>query len=213
MVNFGRNAPPIAVVLASLVLWGSFAWGMPADAPAAEGEAEVAREDPWAGVRISDAYDYAKCPNCGKKNEVQAESCARCGYELPQPAAEMEDPGWVFVPGKGYYRDGTILESAKTIRGLWISGLVFSVLGISTISVALIWTSETGGVGPAFYAGVGATAVGAALVVAGVAGGTKPVYAFANGEHYEPYDRATYARRSPDSEGVGLKIEVTMLSF
>ncbi|MEE8638771.1 MAG: hypothetical protein V3T41_00010 [bacterium] len=44
MLNFKRCAPQIPVVLAFLVLWVSFAWGLPADAPASEGEAEVTPE-------------------------------------------------------------------------------------------------------------------------------------------------------------------------
>jgi hypothetical protein len=41
MTNLARKARPLAVVLAYVLLWGSFAWGLPADPPAAEGEAET----------------------------------------------------------------------------------------------------------------------------------------------------------------------------
>lgn len=88
MGNLGRNAPPIAVALASLLVWVSFAWGMPTEGSATEGDAAAAAEDPWARVRLSAAYDYAKCTECGKKNEIRAESCSRCGYELIDADAE-----------------------------------------------------------------------------------------------------------------------------
>jgi hypothetical protein len=221
MVNFGRNAPPIAVVLASLLLWVSFAWGLPAEAPA-EGEADVAAaedtwrcgncdaenvalakyctecgakkagvagaaaEDRWAGVRISGAYNYAKCTRCGKKNQIRAESCSRCGNEFPQPSAEMTDPNVVFVPGRGYYREGTLLEPGKSQKGYWITGLFLSFL---------VWP------------------VGIPLLIYGLATRTEPVYAFASGERYDLYERPAYARRSPDSEGATLKVEVTLLGF
>jgi DNA-directed RNA polymerase subunit RPC12/RpoP len=80
------------------------------------GEAEAAAKDPWVGVRISDAYDYAKCPQCGKKNDIHAVACSRCGNELPQPSAEVTEPAWGFVPGKGYFREGTVVEPAKKGR-------------------------------------------------------------------------------------------------
>lgn len=194
-----------------MFLWASFVWGLPAEAPTAEGD--VLPADPWAGVRISDAYDYAKCPRCGKENEIRAEVCSRCGYELPLPAAEIKDPAWVFVPGKGYYPEGALIEPAKTIKGLWVSGLALSALGISTIFVALIWTSETGGVGPAFYSGLGAMALGGALIVVGVTAGTGPVYAFGNGGGSEPYERRAYTLASRDAGGAAFKVEVTALGF
>jgi hypothetical protein len=60
MFNFQRGAPQVPVVLASLVLWVSFVWALPAEAPAAEGDADVAPEDPWVGVMIS-------APNAGRR--------------------------------------------------------------------------------------------------------------------------------------------------
>jgi hypothetical protein len=88
MAYLTRSAPQVPIVLAALLLWVSFAWGLPADAPATEGEADVAAEDPWAGVRISDAYDFAKCTRCGHKNEIRRPACYRCAYSLPQPSGE-----------------------------------------------------------------------------------------------------------------------------
>ena len=213
MANLGRSAPPIAVVLASLLLWVSFAWGLPADAPAAEGEADVTPKDPWARVRLSAAYDYAKCTRCGKKNQIRAESCSRCGNEFPQPSAEMTDPDMVFVPGKGYYREGTLLEPAKTKKTYKVTGLVLGGAGIGMLIVAgAPFLPES--VNQIFStAGLPLTVVGVALLIYGLVGGTEPVYASAGGEAYEPYDRAACALRSRDSEGGGLKIEVTLLSF
>ena len=134
MEGLKRNAPQLPVVLAISVLWACFAWGLAADAPPGGGEAEVP-EDPWAGVKVSDAYDYAKCPECGYKNEIRAESYARCGYELPQPSADMADSDMVFVPGMGYFAEGTILEPAKVGKYLWIKGLVLTAAGVYIYSV------------------------------------------------------------------------------
>jgi predicted RNA-binding Zn-ribbon protein involved in translation (DUF1610 family) len=213
MLNFKKSTPQIPVVLASLILWVSFAWGLPAEAPAAEGEAEVAPKDPWAGVRISDAYGYAECPYCGEKNELRAERCTHCGKGLPQPSAEITDPAWVFVPGKGYYREGTLVEPVKANKGLQTAGLVLSVLGVSMIVVGSIWGIGTAPKKNGVYAGLGATAVGVIMVVVARATRTKPVYAFESGELFEPYEPPAFALRSADSDGVALKVEVTLLSF
>ncbi len=213
MLNFKTSTPQIPVVLASLILWVSFAWGLPAEPPVNEGEAEAAAEDPWAGVKISDVYDYAKCPYCGEKNELQAERCTHCGNGLPQPSAEITDPAWVFVPGKGYYREGTLVEPVKTMKGLQTAGLVLSVLGVSMIVVGSIWGIGTAPKINGVYAGLGATAVGVIMVVVARATRTKPVYAFESGELFEFYKGPAYARRSPDTDGAGLKIEVTLLAF
>jgi predicted RNA-binding Zn-ribbon protein involved in translation (DUF1610 family) len=216
MANFRRNAPPIAVVLASLILWVSFAWGLPAEPPAAGGEADVAPKDPWAGVRVSDAYDYAKCPECGKKDEIRAESCSRCGNELLQPTARLAYPPWVFVPGRGYNREGTLLEPGKSRKGLWITGLVLAASGAAVGGAAFaIAAVEESGPG-ALIVVMGAaivTGVGVVLLIVGLSTRKEPVYAFASDEGYEPYDSASYARRTPDSDGAAFKVEVTVLGF
>jgi ribosomal protein L37E len=206
MLNFKRSAPQIPVVLASLLLWVSFAWGLPAEAPAAEGEADVAPKDPWAGVRISDAYDYAKCLQCGKKNEVRAESCSRCGYELPQPSSEMTDPAWVLVPGRGYHREGTLLEPAKTRKSLLIPGAVLTNFGVLLLVIHFTTPQIN-------LLGLVMTACGVGLIIYGVVARTEPVYAFPTGERYEPFEEGGYAGRSPDSDGVALKVELTVLGF
>jgi hypothetical protein len=46
LLNIIKTAPQIPVVLASLLLWASFAWGLPAEAPAAEAEADKATAPP-----------------------------------------------------------------------------------------------------------------------------------------------------------------------
>jgi hypothetical protein len=216
MVNLKMGAAPVSVVLVSLILWVSFAWGLPADTPAAEGKADEAPQGPWAGVRISDAYDYAKCAQCGKKNEVRAESCSRCRRELPQPSAEVTDPASVFVPGKGYYREGTLLEPGK--KGLLIPGLVLAGSGLAafTVGCTLAGESETGEMGPEailVFAGFGMAVTGGVLLIIALATWTEPVYAFGCGERFGPYESEAFARRSPDTESVGLKVEVTLLSF
>jgi hypothetical protein len=214
MVDLVKNAPQLPVVLASLLLWGSFAWGLPAGVPASEGEAEVAPDDPWARVRLSDAYDYAKCRRCGYKNEVRRPACYRCGYSLPQPSGEYTYPPWVFVPGKGYYREGALVESGKIRTPMFITGLALMGGGAALVAFGAPITASDGfpsGLVMFGIPGLCAMGVGVALVI--VATRTKPpVYAFECGELYEPYD-AAYARRSRDSEGEGLKIEVTLLGF
>ncbi len=212
-----KSTPQIPVVLASLFLWFSFAWALPAEAATAEGEAEVGDEDPWAGVRISDAYDYAKCTRCGQKNEIRAERCSRCGCELPQPSAEMADPDVVFVPGRGYYREGTLLEPGKSRKGFWMPGVVISVFGLLLTAAALGIEEEPYDTNYAkalwVIAGAGITFVGGVFVVVGFTTGPKPVYAFADGERLDAYERPAFTLRSPDSDGGAIKVEVTALGF
>lgn len=212
MANFGRNAPPIAVVLASLVLWVSFAWGLPAEASAAEGEADVAPEDPWAGVKISDAYDDLRCPYCWGYNELTAARCPYCGHEFAQPSGEYTYPPWVFVPGKGYYREGTLLEPGKSRRGYWITGLVLTASGLTVGALAGYYGGDIGGAIAALPC-LAVIAVGVPLLIYGLATRTEPVYAFASGEHYGPYTDVAYGRRAPDTEGAAFKFEVTVLGF
>ncbi len=214
MAHFGRNASPITVVLASLLLWASFVWGLPAEA-AAEGEAEVAAEDPWAGVKISDAYDYAKCPECGKKNDIRALVCSRCGHVLPQPSAEIKDPDLVFVPGKGYYREGELLEPAREQKSLITTGYVIIGVGVAAAAVTGCLEIQKGSsVGTAagfFFASLIAIS-GVPFLVIGYATRKEAVYAL-NGSRYEPYERPGLALRSPDSDGAAIKVEVTLLGF
>jgi hypothetical protein len=254
MFNFQRGVPQIPFVLASLLLWVSFAWSLPAEAPAAEGDADVApagdtwacgncnavndasakyckecgakkagganaaAKDPWVGVMISGAYDYAKCPSCGEKNEVRAETCSRCRWELPQPSGEETGPGWVFVPGRGYFREGTLLEPGKSRKGMLIGGVVSISLGVIALpvlgAVARASSDESGQVLiiPGIMA-LGAIGLGAVLLIVGLSTRKKPVYAFKSGELFEPYDRPAFARRAPQDDDVALKVEVTLLGF
>jgi hypothetical protein len=99
----------------------------------------------------------------------------------------MTDPDVVFVPGRGYYREGTLLEPGKSQNGYWITGLV--------LTACLLWP------------------VGIPLLIYGLATRTEPVYAFASGERFEPYERPAFALMSADSDGVALKVEVTLLGF
>jgi hypothetical protein len=214
-----KSTPQFGVVLVALTLWASFAWGVPADPPAAEGEAEAAVEDPWAGVRISDAYDYAKCPRCGNKNEVRRPACYRCGYPLPRPSPDMTDSDMVFVPGKGYYREGTLLEPGGTRKDLWVLGVISLGAGgfILTLRAVLGGDDDLGGeasfmVGTA-VAGVSLTAAGGALLIFGLATDKEPVYAFGDGEPYGYRERDYYALRPANSGGAPLKVEVTALGF
>jgi hypothetical protein len=214
MFGFARGAPQVSVVLAFLILSVSFAWGLPAEPAGAERDAEPAAEDPWAGVKISDAHDYAKCLYCGNKNELRAERCVVCGHELPQPMAELAYPPWVFVPGEGYFREGTLLEPAKTNKTLWITGLGVTALGVVyTANRFDIAVENPGGKHTLeFVAGLSVTAIGVALVIFGFKKSV-PVYAFTSDEYDEPFDGRTYGLRSPDADGAALKVEVALLGF
>ncbi len=211
MVDLLKITPQIPVVLASLLLWFSFAWGLPAEPPATESDAEVAPEDRWARVRLSAAYDYAKCPECGKKNEIRAERCSRCGYEFPQPSPEMTDPDTVFVPGKGYYEEGALLEPAKTRKRYWITGIILTASGVAGAGFAGYYGGDVGGAIAALPC-LAAVITGVTLFIFGI-GKTKPVYAFESGDLLRPYDRPTYALRPADSDGVALEVELTVLGF
>ncbi|MEE9458033.1 MAG: hypothetical protein V3W11_12880 [bacterium] len=212
MVNLVRNVSPMALVLVFLILCVSFAWGIPAGAPAAEGEADVAPKDPWAGVKISDAYDDLRCPYCWGYNELTAARCPSCGYEFRLPSGEYTYPPWVFVPGKGYYREGTLLEPGKSRKGYWITGLVLTASGLTVGALAGYYGGDIGGAIAALPC-LAAIAVGVPLLIYGLATRTEAVYAFESGERYEPYERPAFALRSPGSDGGGLKIEVTLLGF
>jgi hypothetical protein len=194
---------------------------MPADTPVAEGEG-VATPDPWAGARLSNAYDYIKCPQCGEKNDLRAVRCSRCRYEFPQPSADVTDPAMVFVPGKGYYREGTLLEPAESRKDLWIPGLVFTGVGLVTMEVAIVLAAEeevfggedTKAEAITFVAGGVITIFGAVLIIVGVTSKTQPVYAFRAVEPTGMYARGTLARRSrEDCAGFGFKAEMPVWGF
>lgn len=238
MVNLNKTVPQISVILAFLTLWTSFAWGLPAEAPANEAELAELMEDPWwaipseaapaaeaeegegapapeyvwAGARISDAYDYAKCPQCGKKNEIRAETCARCGYELPQPSGEYTYPPWVFVPGKGYYEEGTLLEPGRPNKTILTVGWIITGVCLTAAVVGISAGGLLGGV-VAFYSAVPLILVGLPLLVYGLVTRKGPVYAFETGDQFGPYKRTAFALRPDDTDAVAFKVEVTALSF
>ncbi len=178
------------------------------------GEAEVAPKDPWAGVKISDAYDYAKCPRCGHKNAIRRPACYRCGYSLPEPSGEVTDPAWVFVPGKGYYREGTLLEPGKKRTGLIITGYALLAAGAAAVIGAAAYEgSEEAGLYLGFIGGPIIGGAGGALLIIGYATRKDPVYALNPRGLNENGLTYTCARRTPDSDGAALKVEVTLISF
>jgi predicted RNA-binding Zn-ribbon protein involved in translation (DUF1610 family) len=158
----------------------------PAGDVAAQADNDGKTADVWENVRISNAYGKLKCPNCGATNDLRAARCRRCGYLFPQPSPDVTDPSQVFVPGKGYYREGTLLEPGRSRALLWVPGLVLGVVGLSTMSVAAgALTAEdngdvdTEGARTALWVGSGMTAGGLALTIIGVTYQTEAVYAYA----------------------------------
>jgi hypothetical protein len=208
MRTISESKTPAVVVLAAALLAANFAWGLPAEPPGNEGEAAATAEDPWAGVKISDAYDELRCTYCWEYNELTAARCPSCGHEFPLPSAEYTYPPWVFVPGRGYYKEGTLLEPGKTRKGYWIAGIVLTASSLPAGILAGYYGGEVGGA-----VGLAALGVGVGLIIYGLVARTEPVYAFAGGERFEPYESEAYARTSADSEGVALKVEVTVLGF
>jgi hypothetical protein len=120
------------------------------------------------------------------------------------------------VPGKGYYREGTVAEPGKSRRnGLWITGLVLTGAGIGTLIAGA--TGEYSGEGiPALVVaiplGVGMTVFGIWLFKFGLRK-TELVYAFKISDLHDPYERLAFTLRSAGSDGVALKVEVTLLGF
>ncbi|MEE8640229.1 MAG: hypothetical protein V3T41_07445 [bacterium] len=174
-----------------------------ADVVAQANPGEEKTEDLWKGVRISRAYKKLKCPQCGKSNDLRAAECRRCGYRFPQPSPDVTDPSQVFVPGKGYYREGALLEPAQSRAILWVPGVALGVVGLSTMSAALsvLAGEETGSsevdteaARTVLWIGSGMTVVGVVLTVIGFTSKTKAVYAFA-----QPAGRAPVARVAVDS--------------
>jgi hypothetical protein len=181
-----------------------------------DAESTNTAEGRWAGVRVSDAYAYAECPNCEFQNEIKAGQCKQCGSPLPQPSPAMTDPSYVFVPGHGYFREGSLVEPAKSQKGYWVTGGVLITAGAITALASYI---AMGGyyqedwfylAGLPSLAGI---AVGGVLFVVGFATRTGPVYAFASGGRFDPYERPAFALRSADSNGAALKVELTVLGF
>ncbi len=138
----------------------------------------------------------------------------------------MTDPNIVFVPGKGYYREGTLLEPAKNRKGTFIAGLVLLGVGLTAVIFATSrpnWVEVNPFLGDtliippwkwAAYLGGGAAAgIGTILLIRSVPIIKEPVYAFESGGRFEADARAAYALSSRDSEDVAFKLEVTALSF
>jgi predicted RNA-binding Zn-ribbon protein involved in translation (DUF1610 family) len=153
---------------------------------AAQADDDGKTADVWENVRISDAYGKLKCPNCGASNDLRAARCWRCGYLFPQPSPDVTDPSQVFVPGKGYYREGTLLEPAHSRALLWVPGAVFAAMGLSVMSVALeaLAAEDNGDVDTkaaraVLWGSSGVTAAGLALIIIGVTYKTEAVYAYA----------------------------------
>jgi ribosomal protein L37E len=214
MADVRRKFRAVPFILVALVLWGSSARGIPADPPAGEGE-EAVSGDPWAGVRVSDAYEYIKCPRCGKENDLRATRCSRCEYEFPQPSAEVTDPYLVFVPGRGYYNEGEIIEPGHTRWWLWVPGLVITYVGAGEVLLGSDFLSEgTPREDKAIIISGCVIFIGGLLMtIVGLSRKTKPIYAFHAGELYEPHDGVACERGPVDSGNPEFNIEVPVLGF
>ncbi len=182
---------------------GGARFGPRADVVAQANPGEEKTEDVWEGVRISGAYEKLECPQCATSNDLRAAECRRCGHRFPQPSPDVTDPSQVFVSGRGYYREGTLLEPARSRAILWVPGMVIGVVGLSTLSLALALLAadesgrsnlDTEGTKTAAWVGFGITAVGAALTIIGFTNKTEAVYAYA-----QPTARAPLARVAGDS--------------
>lgn len=181
----------------------------------AEVESVYAAEGRWAGARVSDAYAYAECPNCEFRNEIKAERCKRCGTLLPQPSPEMADPSYVFVPGRGYFREGSLVEPGKTQESYWVTGVVLTAAGAAAAIASYI---AMGGYSSDWFylAGLPSFAgitVGGVLCVVGFATRAGPVYASAGDGFPEARGRPASALGSPEAEGAAFRVEVTALAF
>jgi hypothetical protein len=224
MVNFVKNTPQIPVVLASLVLWVSFAWGLPAngddaaEAPVTDVDAAVApAADTWTCGNCNAVNDAsAKCPKCGKKNDIRALVCSRCGYVLPQPSAEIKDPDLVFVLGKGYYHEGELLEPAREQKWLLTTGYVLIGVGVATAAgTGYIETQKGSSIGTAtgFFAASLIAVGGVPFLVIGYATRKEAVYALNGSRCYETGTPCKYEQPSPYYEGVALKVNVLTLGY
>jgi predicted RNA-binding Zn-ribbon protein involved in translation (DUF1610 family) len=199
-----------------------------ADVPAS-GDA-VAQADPGQektgdvceGVRISGAYEKLKCPQCGTYNDLRAAECIKCGHPFPQPSSDVTDPSQVFVPGRGYYREGALLEPAQSRKILWVPGVVIGAVGLSTLSLALalVAAAEDDGTDPVSegvkttaWVGLGITAVGATLAIIGFTNKTEAVYAYAEPSGRAPVARAAGGSAAARAEGLTLKFGLSFNPF
>ncbi len=183
---------------------------------------EKETEDIWEGVRISNAYDKLICPRCGKENALRAGECERCGYEFPAPSRDVTDPSMVFVPGKGYYREGALIDPAKSRKNLWLPGLVTMGVGLTTISVSASLAAaesvegifggdaDTKGAETAFLIGSGLTVVGGVLVLVGFTSKAEAVYALAQPARRTAVARGSYGLLPVGADGLDFKFELSI---
>ncbi len=179
-------------------------------------------EDVWEDVTISGAYKKLKCPQCGKSNDLRAAECIRCGYRFPQPSPDVTDPNLVFVPGRGYYREGTLLEPARSRKGLWISGVVIAALGLPMMSAAAsVLVAEENdyqevdveAARTVLWIGSGMTVVGVVLTIIGFTNKTKVVYAFAQPAGRAPVARVAGGSAPGRAEGLTFKVGLSFSPF
>lgn len=175
-------------------------------------------EDVWEGVRISGAYEKLKCPQCGTYNDLRAAACIKCGYRFPQPNPGVTDPSQVFVPGRGYYREGTLLEPAQNRKSLWIPGVVIGTIGLSAMSAAASvlaaeeedrTETDTETARTVLWIGTGMTAVGVVLTIIGFTHKTEAVYAYARPSGSAPVARGAGGSAPGRAEDLTFKFGVS----
>ncbi|MEE9458028.1 MAG: zinc ribbon domain-containing protein [bacterium] len=157
----------------------------------------VAGSEKLSGIRM--------CTQCGAANEKAGKYCGDCGT----PLGVAGGGNMVYVPGRGYYAKGTMIESGHARTGLWVSGLLLWLLVGPGIAYAGVGTTSTG-----LYALGGLITIGGLVMfIVGLASKTKPIYAFRAEEdrnNYTPWPDAP--ERLRDDEWAWT-IDVTCLSF
>jgi hypothetical protein len=128
----------------------------------------------------------------------------------------------VFVPGRGYYREGALLEPGRSRAILWVPGVVLGVVGLSTMSVAagaLVGEDngntdvDTEGARTVLWIGTGMTVTGLFLTIIGLTSKTEAVYAYAQPSGRAPVARAVGGSAAGRAEGLTFKFGLSFSPF
>lgn len=158
---------------------------------------DFAGSEKLSGIRM--------CTQCGAVNEKAAKFCGDCGSPLGVAAGG----NMVFVPGRGYYAKGTMIESGHARTGLWVSGLLLWLLGGPAIAGTGVAVNSAG----LYVVGALVSVGGLVMFIVGLAYKTKPVYAFRAEEDRDYYTAWRDAPERLRDDERAWNIEVTCLSF